>query len=195
MQIAYKNSPYTIFYTLVTLLLVSASWVLAADQKPTPAPAEQQVQVVAPKTSSRQQISLAASKSGVVTCLPRINQVVNFISGEAPTGAMLFVAPDNINKNQTSLSLELDNPNSSLSTYVSANFSPSVDGGCSGSYEAITFWLNPCDELAKNVFTTFKPTGRKLKNQIAVLEEGQYARVFLMPAVGGCIAIKKEVLY
>lgn len=182
---------------IIMFLLLTASLALAAGESVAPSASQQngKPQIAGGAKSSQNQIALAASQAGVVTCLPRINQIASFITADAPAGGILFVAPSEINKKQLSVSLEVNNPNSSLSSYVSTNFSPATDGGCSGSYEVVNFWLSPCEELAKNVFTTFKPTGRPLRQQITVLENGPFARVFLMPAAGGCVSIKKEAIY
>lgn len=183
---------------LIILALIQFNTVLAlaADNSAAAAPKPGNPQQTTPAQNAvPNRIVQAASQAGIVTCLPRINQISSFITSDTPTGALLFTAPNDTNKKQMSVSMEVINPNSSLPSYITTSFSPSVDGGCSGSYEVVNFWLGPCEELAKNVFTTFKPTGRALRQQISVLENGPYARVFLMPAAGGCVSIKKEIIY
>ena len=179
---------------LLTFTLGSEAW--SADKA---APVESkpaQSAVVAPTTQPvTNKITEAAAKAGVVTCLPRINQITNFVTANAKSGALIFPVPAAIDKKQFSVSLEVENPANGAASYVTTSFSPAADGSCSGSYESVTYWSNPCDEVATKVFPNFKSSGRPLSQQIKALEGPSSTRVFLMPAANGCIAIKKEIVY
>lgn len=150
-----------------------------------------------PRTSKAQHgslnaISLAAKKSGVTGCLPRIDQVTNFLtSGSQQSGASLFVPRQAANNSMVSVSLEIKG--AQALSYANADFAP-LATGCNGSYEAITYWQNSCADVATKGYTQFKATGT-LSGNIMVLDGGSQLRVFLMPAGAGCVSIKKEIVY
>jgi hypothetical protein len=80
--------------------------------------------------------------------------------------------------------------------YSTASFAPSGSSvsGCSGAYEAISYWATSCEQIATTEFAQLKTTGM-INRAIKVLDGGPTMRVFLMPAGQGCIAIKKEVIF
>ena len=134
----------------------------------------------------------AARDAGVVDCLGRINQVTNFVAGNNKTGVFLFIAPIEVNRHIVSASLEIVGQDGSA--YASTSFAPIGTGGCGAVYETIANWAAPCEAVARSAFASFKPVGG-LGRAITMLDGGQNARVFLLPAVGGCTSIKKEVVY
>jgi hypothetical protein len=137
-------------------------------------------------------VANTAAQSGVIQCLPRINQLTDFIASGAKSGASLFVAPTEPNQRLASVSLEVLAP--SALSYVDAYFSPGPANSCSGAYDAVTYWEQPCQDVANKVFPDFK-VDNPLRQAISVLNGGTNVRVFLMPAGPGCVSIKKEILF
>lgn len=149
-------------------------------------------QIPAPEASSANPVVQSAAKTGVVTCLKRIDQVTGFLVRGAQGGVFLFPVPNDINRRLYTTSLEV--AAGDTLAYASASFSPVGAEDCSGVYEAITYWPLNCKETAAKGFSQLKPAG-VVKSRVQVLEGGSAMRVFLMPADKGCIAIKKEVMY
>lgn len=136
-------------------------------------------------------IAQNAAQAGVRRCLPRIDQVVNFLSTGAQTGAMVFTSPNDADNRQLSVSLEVLGSNGL--SYIDTGYAPS-SAGCDAMYQSVTYWTNSCDEVAKSAFPNFLKTN-PIRQHIAVLDGGPSAKVFLMPAGAGCVSIKKEVVF
>jgi hypothetical protein len=133
-----------------------------------------------------------AANAGVRTCLERIDQVTSFVASNADTGAFLFPAPSNPDKQVFSIAMELLAPE--MVAYASESFAPSGSNACSATYEAISYWPMNCQQTAAKQFASLKPVG-VIKRAIQILDGGPAMRVFLMPADQGCIAIKKEMIF
>lgn len=188
---------------LVFPLLLSFSFVHAATKvKPASQPTETNTaQAAVPVTSANNTTTSAfselgpvakgAAQSGIRRCLPRIDQVVSFVTAGTQSGAMVFAAPIDADNRQSSVALEVLGNNGL--TYIDTGYAPTV-AACDAMYQSVTYWTNPCDEVARVAFPSFKKTG-SLRQYIAVLDGGPSAKVFLMPAGTGCVSIKKEVLF
>ena len=141
-------------------------------------------------------------RAGAVTCAPRIEQVGDFLLQGGEAGVFLFLPETAIDQRQIGLSLEIASPvggpvgnggSVSPSAYASADFSPSADGTCGASYQAIAYWPGSCAEVAKTRFSANKSLG-VVKRSILMLELSKLGRIFLMPAGAGCVSIKRELL-
>ncbi len=146
---------------------------------------------VAPVSATLGPVAKGAAQSGIRRCLPRIDQVVGFVTAGTQSGAMVFVPPVDADNRQTSVALEILG-NNGLS-YIDTGYAP-TSVGCDAMYQSVTYWTNSCDEVARVAFPSFKKTN-PLRQYIAVLDGGPSAKVFLMPAGTGCVSIKKEVLF
>lgn len=146
-----------------------------------------------PAAPQGNQITQAVAQQGVSKCLGRVNQVTSFLTGNAPSGAMLFVSPANGDRRLASVSMEIQTPNAL--TYANTVFAPGQGANeCGATYEGVTYWNASCDDVATRVYAAFKP-GRPLRQYIAVLDGGPAVKVFLMPAGQGCVSVKKEMVY
>jgi hypothetical protein len=114
----------------------------------------------------------------------------------------LFLPESALDQRQIGLMLEIVSPVGGLgsnsdsggsSAYASADFSPSFDGACGASYQAIAYWPGNCAEVAKTRFSANKSLG-VVKRNIMMLELSKLGRIFLMPAGAGCVSIKRELL-
>ena len=150
--------------------------------KPTSPPAK-------PKLNGLAQTAVSA---GIVDCVPRIQQVTDFLTANTKSGAFLFIAPAEANRQIVSASLEIQA--GAVSSYASASFAPAGNTACSAMYETVSYWGNQCADVAGRAFPTL-PSAGKLGGSITMLDGGANLRVFLMPAGQGCLSIKKELIY
>ena len=137
-------------------------------------------------------VTQAAVASGVLECVSRINQVTQFISSGNPSGAALFASPSQPDQRLTSISMEIT-PKEGGSAYASASFAPNQANGCGAVYEAVVYWPQSCDVVARKQFANAKK-GRVLHKSVLTLETDSPIRIFLMPAGSGCVSIKKELM-
>ena len=144
------------------------------------------------KSANMNAITGAAAKSGIDKCLGRIDQVTGFVTADSQSGAYLFVSPDQPDSSLVSASMEVQAKNALA--YSSASFAPVGSGGCSGMYEAVTYWAENCDIVGSRGFPQLKKTG-VIQRHIQILQGEGTIRLFLMPAGQGCISIKKEVIF
>lgn len=137
-------------------------------------------------------IAQSMYKSGVSTCLERVDQVTNFLVGKAPAGAVPFVSRELPNRRIISASMEI--PGQQGPAYATATFAPLGTQNCGASYDAVIYWPDKCSDVAAKNFAKFPAIGA-IKQDVAILDGGPNVRVFLMTAGQGCVSIKKEVLF
>jgi len=160
----------------------------AAGDQPGGAPSAETANVPNSATAMTQ----AAAQAGVLTCAGRIEQIAQFL-GAGNQVNFLFLLPA-APRDQRLVAAAMEIGNKAVpSAYASAEFAASTQG-CGASYETVTYWPAPCEEVVAKDF----PGVRKapdLGKSIAALDAGSNARIFLMPAgAAGCITIKKELL-
>ena len=139
--------------------------------------------------------AIGARRNGVIRCIPRINQVTEFLTGTFPNSGQVFndVTGD---VNQRLISTVIEVAGADSLSFASASFAPAANSGlCSATYDLVTYWPQECNRVAESSFKTFK-IGKPLYRNIQALESGPYGRVYLMPAgPKGCVSIKKEWLF
>jgi hypothetical protein len=63
---------------------------------------------------------------------------------------------------------------------------------CSGMYEQVIYWSQPCDVVKSTVFAKF--TGEHvLTRDVKVSDSGPAIELYLNPAGTGCVSVKKEL--
>jgi len=167
---------------LFLLALLMAQPALQAQNAPQTAPAAGAE--VNPLTQS-------ALQQGMFNCVGRINQVGNFLGYGSQAGALLMAPAGQADQRLISYSMEM--PTDKSPAYIAAYFAPNQATDCSAVYEAVVYWPQGCEALARKEFAALKPMG-PLKSAITVLEGGAATKVFLMPAGSGCLSIKKEMV-
>lgn len=178
----FKNYSWLLIATYILAMFIPLA--IAKDQLPA-TPAQQ--------ASGINGITQATDKAGMKACSGRINQVANFLTAGTPgVGAMLFLPPNNPDKQLVSVSMEIP-INGASSAYASASFAPNQANGCSGMYETVVYWPQKCDVVANKNFGALKKLGA-LSKTVYVRDGGVTTKIFLMPAGTGCVAIKKEVI-
>lgn len=168
----------------------------AASTAPTPAPAAQNAPqpVAQPAAPGRPHpFTLAAAQQGVLSCSSRINQVVSALGVSDNSGGSWLLPP--VQQDQRLAPLVVEMPISlGGSAYISATFAPNQANGCGASVDAVVYWPQSCEDVAKQSYVGLKLLGR-LKKDIAVLDGGANIKIFLMAAgAAGCISIRREVI-
>jgi hypothetical protein len=177
----FKNYSWLLIATYILAMFIPLA--IAQDQPAAPAQ----------PAAGINNITQATDKAGMKACSGRINQVANFLTGGTPgVGAMLFLPPNNPDKQLVSISMEIPIKGAS-SAYASASFAPNQANGCGGMYETVVYWPQKCDVVANKNFGTLKKLGA-LSKTVYVRDGGVTTKIFLMPAGTGCVAIKKEVI-
>jgi hypothetical protein len=136
-------------------------------------------------------LTQSAFTAGALTCARRINDIANFLSTTASSGALLFPPATDADRHSVSASMELTG--SGQDAYVSTTFHPDSTGSCEATYDAVIWWPTVCEAVARSQFSTLKPQSL-LHKKIRILDGGLNMKVFLMPAGTGCVSIKKEII-
>jgi hypothetical protein len=132
-------------------------------------------------------VTETAVKLGVLSCVSRINHVAGFLTANNKTGVFIFKPQSQPDQHIFSTSFELIRSDDST-LYASASFFPNQDA----VYDTVEYVNKSCEELEKSVFSNLKRIGVIKKNVIVL--DGGAVKVFLMPAGGGTVVIKKEVI-
>lgn len=184
-----KNSQPKFFRTLVFacgLIALHASTTAQTNGSKNAAPPQQSI--------ANTPYAIGAQRNGVVKCIGRINQVTGFVTGSNANSGMVLNSP-NAEANQRIVSSVMEVEGGGTTGFVSTSFAPGPGvNECSATYDAVTYWTASCAQVASANFAAFKFT-RPLLKAISILESGQFAKVFLMPAGTGCVSIKKEMLF
>lgn len=64
--------------------------------------------------------------------------------------------------------------------------------GCTGMYEQVITWVQPCDVVRKQIFSSFSPKGPVYKN-VQLLDGGPALQLYTMSNGAGCVSVKKEL--
>ena len=155
-----------------------------------------------PQSQPQQQVQLnglaqAAIRTGAANCAARVNQVSNFLIGNAQAGVNLMFPTVEGDRRMLSASLEIPGGATGLA-YGSMTFAPNQANGCGAVYETVVYWPKKCDDVAAKEYQGLKRVG-VVQKQIQVLDNGSTMRVFLMPVdaglmSAGCVGIKKELV-
>ena len=136
-------------------------------------------------------LAQAIFSQGAQACATRVSQVTSFLGATSSTGAVLMVPENAPNQRLFPLSMEVTTPHGSA--YVSATFAPNQINGCGAAYDAVMYWPENCALVASTEFSAIRNVGA-LGRFVTVLDGGPGTKIFLMPAGGGCVSIKKEVV-
>jgi len=138
-------------------------------------------------------LTRAAVQRGILQCASRVEQVTRFLGFGAQSGALLLAPAGPADQRLFSIQMELP-AGASGNTLIDMSFAPGQANGCGATYQAVSYWPQNCEAVAKSQFGAMKRL-RPLQNEVAVLDGGAATKVFLMKAGdNGCISIKKEVV-
>jgi hypothetical protein len=166
----------------MVVLAMAAFWPLVAAAQDISQP---------PALPSVNDITQAVVQEGALSCAKRVDQVTSFLGYKSNSGAVLMVPPNQPDQRLFPLAMEVTT--NAGSAYVSATFAPNQVNGCGASYDAVMYWPQNCATVAAMQFGTIRKVGQ-LGRTITVLDGGVATKIFLMPAGGGCVSIKKEMV-
>lgn len=163
-----------------------------------PAPAAAQLQQPAsqlasqPAPAAENVIIQAALRARVQTCIGHLKGVSDFLIAGSPHG--VFVTQHGQHPDRQLFSAIIERVDQAGSHVITLNLSPAPTGGCAIEYSQVTNWAEPCQKVAAGPFAGYKVKGGLVKN-VSVLEREPLLHSFLMPTAGGCVSVKREVLY
>jgi hypothetical protein len=131
-----------------------------------------------------------AQKNGIVTCLPAVKNISEFLLGDHSNyGASSSWATENTDKQMFISRIEKtykDGDSELMTMYVA----PTTSGLCASAYEKVTYWPSSCMKVAKETFSTFEYKGELNEVITHLAKDGD--PLFLMKAGNGCVSIKQE---
>ena len=185
-----KKAFFHLSVVTLGLSMVALSGCAEEPVKTQTAPPPPAIQPVKPPVNG---ITAAACNAGVKSCAYRLNQVTNYLTtGTQNTKALLFMPPNNPDKNIISTSLAIPVNTTSVS-YASASVAPNQANDCGGMYETVTYWPEQCSAVESKNYQGLKKNNA-FGLSMTVLDVSVSAKIFLMPAGKGCVSIKKEVV-
>ena len=180
--------PIRLFLPISVLLCAATASSFAQDAAPPPQPPVRTEAEAGPNAITR-----AAVQRGILQCASRVEQVSKFLGFGSKAGALLLAPGNQIDQRMFSVQMELP-AGASVNSFVDMSFAPNQANGCGASYQAITFWNQNCDAVAKNQFGDIKKSPA-MKQDVTVLEISPASRVFLMKVgPSACLSIKKEIV-
>ena len=130
---------------------------------------------------------------GVLSCAARVEQVSRFLGFGPQAGAHLMPPPAPADQRLFAAQMELP-AGAPGNSFVDMSFAPQQANGCGATYQAVSYWPQTCEALARQQFAG-APAGQVLQRDVTVLNLGPMSKVFLMSAgQTGCVLIKKEVV-
>lgn len=135
----------------------------------------------------------AVVQRGVLSCAARVEQVTRFLGFGAQAGAHFMPPPQPADQRLFSLQMELP-AGAAGNSFVDMSFAPQQANGCGATYQAVSFWPQPCEVVGRQQFPNMAP-GQLLQRDVTVINLGPQTKVFLMSAgTAACISIKKEIV-
>lgn len=131
-----------------------------------------------------------AEKAGVKKCLPAIKSLSDFIIKRGDAGAYSMWNTKNPDNNIFSSSIERTFTDGVI--FTDFTVSPVASGACSAIYNKIWYESKSCIAVVKEKYEKAKYKGELNKN-ITYLDDND-VDTYLMPAGGGCIVIRKELV-
>lgn len=139
-----------------------------------------------------QRLSQALAQIGLTSCSAVIMQAATFLFEDGQ--ANFTVQPLGPDANRWPTVIVIEGQHRFMGTTRLTTLTVSPGSTCSGFYQQIIWWPQPCDQLKKTVFADFKTSGVLLK-QVQVSELGPGLQLYLQPAGTGCISTKKELFH
>lgn len=143
-------------------------------------------------TSPSVQLAQAMAQIGLRACAPRMQEAADFLfEGRSAAIRVQPLGPD-ANRWPTLVTIESSHPANGTTRFSTLMIAPA--GSCSGFYQQVIVWPQPCAAVKKEIFGSY--TGdRALLRNVRISELNAGLQVALMPAGTGCVSIKKELLH
>jgi len=150
-------------------------------------------QTAAPTPQER--LSAAVRQLGIVTCSPVFDQAGPFLFENADAQFVIQPLGRDTNRWPTAVTIEGSYPTpgkaaqTRLTTLIVA-----PAGSCSGLYNQVIYWPEPCAAVKTRVFGSFT-NDRPLLARVRQSEVSPGLQLYLMPAgTAGCVSVKKELI-
>jgi hypothetical protein len=140
------------------------------------------------EASPSQQVARALQQMHLTACAAAVQQATDFLfEGQDASFTAQPLGPD-ADRWPTVFVIESADPAGGHSRFATLMVSPN----CSGMYEQVIYWPQPCGVVKSTVFAKY--TGEHvLLSEVHVSDAGPALQVYLTPAGTGCVSIKKEL--
>lgn len=137
-------------------------------------------------------LNAAIKQINIGACAPVISQAAAFLFDKGDVQFVVQPLGPDTNRWPTVVTSEGANGDklqTRLSTLIVA-----PAGTCSGLYQQVIYWPEPCAAVKARVFADFKGEKQFLRN-VRVSEANPGLQLYLMPAgAAGCVSVKKELI-
>ncbi len=144
-----------------------------------------------------QRLTTAIRQIGVQRCAPVFEQAGSFLFENAQAQFVVQPLGPDANRWPTAVTIESSHPPSGQRTTDQTRLTTLVvapAGSCSGLYNQVIYWPEPCAALKKRVFAAFG-NERPLLARVRQSEANPGLQLYLMPAgPNGCVSVKKELI-
>lgn len=145
-----------------------------------------------------QRLMGALGQVGNTSCAPVFQQAAQFLFEDAPVQFVVQPLGPNANRWPTVVTAEGTHaapPGSAAATQTRlTTLIVAPAGTCSGLYQQVIYWPEPCPALKKRVFAAFR-NERLLQSRVRQSEANPGLQLYLMPAgAAGCVSVKKELI-
>jgi hypothetical protein len=136
------------------------------------------------------QVARALEQIHMTDCAGTVRQATDFLfEGQEANFIVQPLGPDSV-RWPVVFVIESADPAGGHTRFATLMISPN----CSGMYEQVIYWAQPCNVIKSTVFAKF--TGDHLMlSQVRVSDAGPALQVYLTPAGAGCVSIKKELFH
>ena len=138
--------------------------------------------------SPSQVVVQAMQQMHLTVCAQRVQQAMTFLSaGQQARFVAQPLGPDS-DRWPTVFMIESADPAGGRTRLSTLTIAPN----CAGLYEQIIYWSEPCASVKATVFAKYTGEHPMLKD-VKVSDAGPALQVYLTPAGGGCVSVKKEL--
>lgn len=145
--------------------------------------------------SPAQRLDQAMAQLGVQRCLPVFQQAGPFLFEGAPANFVVQPLGPDVNRWPVAVTIEGNHP-ATVKTPAQTRLTTLIvapAGSCSGLYQQVIYWPQPCPALKAKVFAAFV-NDRPLLARVRQSEANPGLQLYLMPAGTGCVSVKKELI-
>ena len=137
-------------------------------------------------------LNAALKQINLGACAPVVSQAAQFLFD---TGDVNFVVqPLGPDVNRWPLVVTSEGNNGAKGQTRLSTLIVAPAGSCSGLYQQVVYWPEPCAAVKARIFADFKSEKLFLRN-VKVSEANPGLQLYLMPAgAAGCVSVKKELI-
>jgi hypothetical protein len=139
-----------------------------------------------------ERLNAALSQIGITACAGAVQRAAGFLFEDGEANFSIQPLGPDANRWPTVIVIESAHATMGRTRLTTLTVSPGP--GCSGFYEQVIYWPQPCDELKKSVFAAFQPPHPLLRD-VEVSELSPAVQLYLIPAGAGCTSVKKEMFH